>query len=99
ETVRVIHLEELEERVQHAPDLSDVVRAAPLAPEGIELVEEVDAARRLGGVEDEAQLRGRLAHVLGDQAVELDGDQRQPELTGEGGRGHRLAGSRRTDEE
>jgi hypothetical protein len=54
---------------------------------------------RLDRVEHEPQLRGRLAHVLRDQAVELDAEEGQAQLARERGGGHRLARAGRPDEE
>src|SRR5207244_2185762 len=69
-----------------------------LRADRVELVEQVDAGRLLHGVEDEAELRRRLAHVLRDQAVEPYREERQAELARKSARGHRLPGARRSDE-
>jgi len=98
QAVGIVHLQELQERVQHAPNLADVVGATALSSEGIELVEEVDAARPPDGIEDQSQLGGGLAHVLGDEPVELNGEQGQAQLSRQGRRGHRLTGAGRSDE-
>jgi hypothetical protein len=94
QAVGFILLEKLQERVENTPDLADVVDRGPLPTECVELVEQVDGASLGDCVEHEPELRGGLAHVLGDEAVELDREQRQPELAGEDARGHRLTGPR-----
>src|SRR5690606_12699774 len=99
EAVGVVRLEELQERVEHPANFTDVVGATPRAAERIELVEEVDAPRRLNRLEDEAQLGRRFTHVLGDEAIELDGKQRQTKLARQRCGGHRLARAWRPHEE
>ena len=52
QAARIVLLQELKERVEDAPDLPDVVSRPPVAPQRVELVEEVDAL--VGdGIEDE----------------------------------------------
>jgi len=97
--VGLVLLEELQERVEHAADLADIVLGAALATECVEFVEQVHAAGRLDRVEHQPKLRRSLAHVLGDEAVELNVEERQAELAGERCRGHRLAGAWRPNEQ
>lgn len=54
QAVRRILLEELQERVQHASDLSDVVARETIASDGIHLIEEVDAPCLEDRIEDKA---------------------------------------------
>ena len=76
QALRLILLQELQERVEHAANLAHVVVAAALAAERVDLVEEVDATSLGEGVEDEPELRSRLTHELRDQSVQPDHEQR-----------------------
>src|SRR6185369_9552501 len=89
----------LEERVKHPADLAHIVLRRPMAPERVELVEEVDAACALKRVEDDAELRGRLAHELRDDTVEEEGEEGLRKLARERAGGERLPGPGRPDEE
>ncbi len=95
EAFRVVEFEELEEGVEDAANLADVVPRCAFATERVELVEQVDSPGLLYRVEHKTQLRGGLAHELRDEPVELDGEQRQPELPGQDRPRHRLPRSRR----
>jgi hypothetical protein len=89
-------LDELEEGIEDAA--AKLARAA-IASERIELVEQVNRARLLDGVEDDAELRGGLAHELRDERIEPNREERNRKLTRERGRGHRLACPGRSDQE
>ena len=67
--------------------------------DGVEFVEEIDAAALRSFIECKTQLRGRLSHKPCDQRLQTDDEQRQPQGTGERFGGHGLPGSRRTDEQ
>jgi hypothetical protein len=82
ETVGLVLFEELEKRVQHPAELAHFMPGAALSAESVELVKQIHAARGLHGVEDQAQLRRRLAEVLRNQPVELNAEERQAELAG-----------------
>ena len=99
ETVGLVLLQELQERVEDPPDLTDVIAPRPFPTEGVDLVEEVDAVGFLESVEDEAELCRRLAHELGDEPIELDQEKGKVKVSGEGTRRHRLARPWRADEE
>jgi hypothetical protein len=75
EAVGLILLEELQERVQYAANLANVILPASLATERIYLVEKVDPPRGDDCVEDQAQLGRRLAHELRDQTVKADNEE------------------------
>ena len=48
------------------PHLTDVVVGTAMAADGVELVEQEDAPRGRDVIEDEPQLRSRLAEIAGD---------------------------------
>ena len=72
QAVRAVLLDHQQEAVEHATDLADVVGEFPAGADGVEFVEEVDAARSVRGVEDLSQFGGGLAHEARDEAVEAD---------------------------
>ncbi len=90
---------ELKERVEDATNLTDFVARSPVGSEGIELVEQVNSSGLADRVEYQPQLGCRFTQVFGNQAVELNAEQRKTQLAGKNGGRHRLAGTRRTDQE
>ena len=90
---------ELQERVEDATNLTAFVARSPVGAEGIELVEQVNRSSLADRVEYQPQLGCRFTQVFGNQAVELNAEQRKTQLTGKNGGRHRLAGTRRTDQE
>ena len=50
------------------------------------------------GIEDQAKLRRGLPHELGDQPIETDREQRQPQLASKDASRHRLPGPGRADQ-
>lgn len=81
----------LHEGVQHPADFADVLALGASRADRVELIEEIDATRRLHGVEHQAELDSGLAHELRNQPVEHDREQGQMQLTRQHGRRHRLA--------
>ena len=68
-------------------------------PIRVELVEEVHAPRPACRLEYLPQLGRRLPHVLGNQPIEAHLKERHSQLSGQNGRGQRLAGSGRTGQQ
>lgn len=99
QAVALILLQELQEGIENAADLANIVRGCSLSSQGVEFIEQVGAASLLQSIEDQPQLGSRLAHELCDQAVELDGEEREPQFASKHRSGHRLAGARRADQE
>ena len=99
EAVRAILLDHQQEAVEYAADLADIVGELPAGADGVELVEEVDAAGAVRGVEDLPELCRRLAHEAGDQRIEADLQEGEAEFARQYRRGHRLARPRRADEQ
>ena len=65
----------------------------------VEFVEEIHALGLTNRFEDEAQLRGGLAHELRDQTFEHDREQRQMQFAGERRGCHRFPGAGRPEKE
>jgi hypothetical protein len=99
DAVRIILLKELQERIHHPPDLTNIVPGRALPANRVELIEEVDASGCPYRVEDELQLRGRFAQELRHQGLEHDLEERQVKLARDDGRTQCLARARRTDEQ
>src|ERR1700738_4702579 len=89
----------LQEGGQHAPYLADVVSLGSSRANGVEFVEEIDAARRVHRIEYQPKLGGRLAEELGNQPVEHRGKQRKAQFSSKGRCGHGLARPGRPDEQ
>ena len=64
DAVEVVLFEELQERVEDATDLTDLVLRCAIGTKRVELVEQVDRSRFLNGVKDQPQLGSGLAKVL-----------------------------------
>ena len=77
----------------------DIVGEVPAGADGVEFVEEVDAASAVRGVKHLSQLGRGLAHEAGDEPVEADLQEGEAEFACEHRRSHRLARSGGTDEE
>ena len=99
EAVRAILLDHQQEAVEYAADLADIVGEVPAGADGVEFVEEVDAASAVRGVKHLSQLGRGLAHEAGDEPVEADLQEGEAEFACEHRRSHRLARSGGTDEE
>lgn len=91
QAVAVVLLEKLQKRIQHAPNLANILAFASTRADGIEFVKEVDAPRRLHCIKNKPQLSGSLSHELGDQTIEDDREKGQMKLPGQCRCGHRLA--------
>ena len=70
QAVAFVLLQKLQEGIQHAADFADVLAFAAPRADGVELVKEVNTARGLHSVEDQAKLGGGLTHELRDQPVQ-----------------------------
>src|SRR5690606_17274111 len=68
-----------------------VLDLAPLAAEGVRLVEEAEGAAAFGRVEEAAQVLLRFADVFADDGREVDAVEVEAEGVGEDLGGHRLA--------
>ena len=68
---------ELEKRVEDATNLTHFVARSPVGSEGIELVEQVNSPGLADRVEYQTKLGCRFAQVLGNQAMELNAEQRK----------------------
>jgi hypothetical protein len=80
--VNLVSLHELEERVQHPANLANVVVGRASGADGIELIEQVNAASRTHRIEYKVELGGGLTHVLCDQAMQLHKHERQIAFAG-----------------
>ena len=87
------------EAVQHSANLSHVIGNPAMGADGVELVEEVDAAGSARGVENLPQLGGGLPHVLGDEPVEPNLEERKAEFPSQDGCSHCLSRAGRTGQQ
>src|SRR5262245_57939102 len=87
-----VRFEELEKRVEHPSDLAHVVCRRAMASERVKLIEQVDTPCLLDRFEEQAELCGSLAEVLGDESIQLDREEREGQLAGKGRCGERFPG-------
>lgn len=99
DAVGIVLLQKLQKGVQNAADFAHVVPGAALAAQRVELVEKVDAAGGLDRIEHQPEFGRGLAHVLGDESVELDAEEGQRQFAGKRRSGHGLAGARRAHQQ
>ena len=78
--------QELKEGVEHPPGFAHIVGHTAFGSESVKLVEQVDGSGRRYRIEDKAQLSCGFPHVLADQHMELDGEERQLQTVRKRGR-------------
>src|ERR1035437_3446767 len=99
QALRCVSFEQLQERVQHPANFSDVIWLIAMCPQRVELVEEINAAGLPDGFEDRSELCRGFTHEFRDQAFEHDREQRRVQLSCKRGRCHGFSSSRWSDEE